>query len=62
VFAFLRISPVGNASDRASLSTIMVRSVGLSEPLELSGFSVDRSGFVDRRVESVARLDNFELA
>jgi len=40
----------------------MVQFVGLSQPSKLSVFSVDRSAFVDRLVESVALLDTFELA
>jgi hypothetical protein len=35
----------------------MVRFVGLSQPSKLSVFSVDRSAFVDRPVESVVRLE-----
>jgi hypothetical protein len=40
----------------------MVLFVDLAEPSKLSVFSVDSSAFVDRPVESVARLDTFELA
>jgi len=62
VFVFPRGSPVGNASDRATRSTAMVRFVGLSQPFKLSVFSVDRSAFVDRPVERVGRSGDFRTA
>jgi len=39
---------------------MQVETVSLAQPLELSVFSVDRSPFVDRPVESVARSKIFE--
>jgi hypothetical protein len=45
------VSPVRSMADRGALSTMLVRSVGLCQPRELSSFSVDASAFVDSPVE-----------
>ena len=51
VFAFRVVSPVRSSANRGALSTMLVQSVALSQPRELSCFSVDTSEFVDRPVE-----------
>jgi hypothetical protein len=45
------VSPVRSRADWGALSTMLVQSAGLSQPHELSGFSVDASGLVDSPVE-----------
>ena len=55
-FVFRLGSPVENASGGATLSTTMVRSVGLSDPTERCGFSVVDSGLIDSPVVKCAPI------
>ena len=59
VFALGPVSPVRSSANRGALSTMLVQSVGLSQPLELSSFSVDASAVVDSPVEKGLPLGTF---